>query len=107
VARIAIPKASGAGQPARFISYFFHGLRYIRNDQPTRVYLPGKAVWGFAGGAAVMLYAVFGGQIYNTGDTGIAILYTSRGLGTLVGTLSMKLFSSSRLPQLGRGSLVV
>jgi|GEM_PF-3253229 hypothetical protein len=54
-----------------------------------------------------MLYAVFGGQIYNTGDTGIAILYTSRGLGTLVGTLSMKLFSSSRLPQLGRGSLVV
>lgn len=106
VARIALPKASGAGQPVRFFSDFLEGLRYIRMDQPTRVYLPGKAVWGLAGGAAVMLYAVFGGQIYRAGDTGIAILYTARGLGTIIGTLGMKLFSSSRLPQLRSGILI-
>lgn len=106
VARIALPRASGAGQPVRFFSDFIEGLKYIRTDRPTRVFLPGKAAWAIAGGAAVMLYAVFGGQIYQAGDTGIAVLYTSRGLGTLIGTVGMKMFSSSSLPQLRRGILL-
>ncbi len=106
VARIAIPAAAGAGQPVRFLSDFIEGLKYIGRDRPTRVYLPGKATWGLAGGGAVLLYAVFGGQVYRAGDTGIAILYTARGVGTLLGAVFIKLFSTMRLGQLRRGILI-
>ena len=106
VSRIAIPAAAGAGQPVRFLSDFIEGLKYIGRDRATRVYLPGKATWGLAGGGAVLLYAVFGGQVYRAGDTGIAILYTARGLGTLLGAVFIKLFSTIRLGQLRRGILI-
>ncbi len=106
VARIAIPAAAGAGQPVRFLSDFIEGLKYIGRDRSTRVYLPGKATWGLAGGGAVLLYAVFGGQVYRAGDTGIAILYTARGLGTLMGAVFIKLFDTIRLDQLRTGILI-
>lgn len=106
VARIAIPAASGAGQPVRFLSDFIEGMKYIGRDRPTRVYLPGKATWGLAGGGAVLLYAVFGGQVYRAGDTGIAILYTARGIGTLLGAVFIKFFDTIRLGRLRTGILV-
>ena len=106
VARISIPAAAGAGLPARFFSDFIEGLKYIGRDRPTRVYLPGKATWGLAGGGAVLLYAVFGGQVYRAGDTGIAILYTARGLGTLLGAVLIKVFNTIRLGPLRTGILV-
>ena len=77
LARIAIPSAAGAGKPIRFLEDFIDGLKYIGRDRATRVFLPAKATWGLAGGGAVLLYAVFGGQVYRAGDTGIAILYTA------------------------------
>ncbi len=106
VARVAIPAAAGAGQPVRFLSDFIEGLKYIGRDRVTRVYLPGKATWGLAGGGAVLLYAVFGGQVYRAGDTGIAILYTARGLGTLMGAVFIKFFDTIRLGQLRMGILI-
>jgi len=106
VLRAVIPKASGTGQPVHFFSDFAAGLHYIGKDSSTRVFLPVKATWGLAGGSAVLLYALFGGQVFRAGDTGIAILYTARGAGTLLGTLAMKWFVSPGLPDLRRGILV-
>jgi MFS family permease len=105
VLRVFLPAGSGTGQPVRFFSDFVEGLRYIRHDAQTRVFLPVKATWGVAGGSAVLLYAVFGGQVFHAGDTGIAILYTARGAGTLLGTLGMKLFPSPLLNHLRWGIL--
>jgi hypothetical protein len=82
------------------------GFRYIQGDRPTRVFLPVKATWGLAGGSAVLLYAVFGGQVFRAGDVGIAVLYTARGLGTLLGTLGMKLAPTSFLSHLRWGILI-
>ena len=106
VARVALPVAGRASQPVRFIADFVEGLRYIRKDRATRVFLPVKATWGLAGGSAVLLYAVFGGQVFNAGDAGIALLYTARGLGTLIGTIGMKAFPAPQLPHLRWGILV-
>lgn len=106
VARIMLPVASGAGRPARFFADFVEGMRYIRKDRATRVFLPVKATWGLAGGSAVLLYAVFGGQVFNAGDAGIAILYTARGIGTIIGTIGMKFFSAPQLPRLRWAILV-
>lgn len=106
VARITIPSAAGAGKPIRLLADFIDGLKYIRRDRPTRVYLPAKATWGLAGGGAVLLYAIFGGQVYRAGDMGIAILYTARGLGTLLGAVFIRLFGTIQLNQLRIGILV-
>ena len=103
VLRIVMPKSAGMGQQPRFFSDFISGLGYIKQDRPTRVFLPVKAVWALGSGAAVMLYALFGGQVFNRGDVGIAILYTARGAGTLIGTIGMKFFASSVLAHLRRG----
>lgn len=106
VLRVVLPNALGTGQKARFFSDFIAGLGYIKRDRSTRVFLPVKATWGLAGGAAVMLYALFGGQVFDRGEAGIAILFTARGLGTLIGTVGMKYFATTRLFQLRRGILL-
>lgn len=103
VLRVSMPKSIGMGRKVRFFSDFIAGIGYIKQDRSTRVFLPVKATWGLAGGAAVMLYALFGGQVFNRGDAGIAILYTARGVGTLIGTVGIKFFSSLRLVYLRRG----
>ena len=106
VARIAIPVAAGAGHPVQFLSDFIWGLKYIKRDQATRIFLPAKATWGLAGGGAVLLYAIFGGQIYRSGDTGIAILYTARGLGTLSAAILIKIFNTILLKKMRTGILI-
>ena len=106
VARIAIPVAAGAGHHVQFLSDFIRGLKYIKRDQATRIFLPAKATWGLAGGGAVLLYAIFGGQIYRSGDTGIAILYTARGLGTLSAAILIKIFNTILLKKMRTGILI-
>ena len=103
VLRIIMPKSAGAGQPVRFFSDFVSGLGYIKRDRSTRVFLPVKATWAIGSGAAVMLYALFGGQVFDRGDLGIAILFTARGAGTLIGTIGMKLVTTPNLQTLRRG----
>lgn len=106
VLRVVMPVAVGSVQGVHFFRDFVDGLAYIKRDRPTRAFLPVKATWALAGGSAVMLYALFGGQVFNRGDLGIAVLYTARGTGTLIGTVGMKWFPALSLAQLRRGIFI-
>ncbi|MBT5873660.1 MAG: MFS transporter, partial [Candidatus Latescibacteria bacterium] len=106
VLRIVLPKTHATGSPTHFFSDFVAGIGYIKRDMLTRVFLPAKAVWGLGSGAAVMLYALFGGQVFDKGDAGIAILFTARGAGTLIGTLGMKFLPTPNLASLRKGIFI-
>jgi len=75
---------------SRFFAEIRDGLRYIRRTPLVLGFIILNVGWATGRGAGNLIYDRFGGHVYKTGehgDTGVAILYTSVGLGLVVGMI--------------------
>jgi len=59
-------------------------IRFARGNRALAVLLLSKTTFGVGGGAIVML-AIFGGQVLGAGEAGIGVLFAARGLGAVIG----------------------
>jgi MFS family permease len=85
--RIAVGRraARGARQPKRGAQEYLDGLRYIRSV-PLAVGIGMISVgWAIGGGAAQILFALFGEQIFHRGPQGIGNIWGFAGVGLLIG----------------------
>ena len=78
---------------------FRKGVSYILKDRFITALLLVKPGWAIGGGAILTLYTVFAKDVFKVGDEGIGILFMSRGIGVLLGSLLGSLVLS-RLKQL-------
>jgi predicted MFS family arabinose efflux permease len=85
--RIAMARraARGARQPKRGTQEYLDGLRYIRSV-PLAVGIGMISVgWAVGGGAAQILFALFGEQVFHRGPQGIGNIWGFAGIGLLIG----------------------
>jgi MFS family permease len=59
-------------------------VRFARGNRTLAALLLSKTTFGVGTGAVLML-AVFGGEVFDAGDAGIGLLFAARGLGALIG----------------------
>ncbi len=81
------------------------GLRFLRGHAGVRRALWVKAGWAIPGGAALLLYAMFGEQVFplnGSGALGVGILLGMRGVGALLGPLVARRSGGDTVPQLER-----
>lgn len=81
-------------QPREQVAHGEHGtgllgsirpvLHFARHSRFVSSLLLSKTMFGVGTGTVLML-AVFGDQVYHSGDVGIGILFAARGLGALIG----------------------
>ncbi|MBC7909031.1 MAG: MFS transporter, partial [Pyrinomonadaceae bacterium] len=72
------------------------GVRYVKRRPRVLALLLVKPAWGLGGGILALL-AVFGERIFpvgGNGATGIGVLYAARGIGTAIGPIAMRRFTS-------------
>jgi MFS family permease len=66
---------------------YIEGLRYMRS-QPLILAIGLVAVgWATGGGAAQILFSVFGGVVFHRGPAGIGVIWGSAGIGLICGAL--------------------
>ena len=76
------------GSIRKFFGEIKSGMTYIWQTPMVFGFVVLNVGWATGGGASNLVYDRFGGHIYKTGihgDTGVAILYTSVGLGLVIG----------------------
>jgi MFS family permease len=61
------------------------GLRYIRSVPLVMAIVLLAVGWATGGGAAQILFALFGGVVFNAGAAGIGVLWGCAGVGLLIG----------------------
>jgi hypothetical protein len=69
---------------------FRDGIRLVASRPRLQRLVWVKSGWALAGGAAILLYAVLGGQVFaiaGSGEAGIGVLLGMRGVGALLGPL--------------------
>jgi MFS family permease len=85
---LAVATESVAGSSvSKFFDEISAGLRYIRQTPLILGFIIMNIGWATGGGAGNLIYDRFGGHVYKTGangDTGVATLYTSVGLGLVI-----------------------
>src|SRR6185369_6115895 len=78
-----VERQTGPGR--RGVHEYLDGLRYIRSV-PLIVGIGMISVgWAVGGGAAQILFALFGGQVFHRGAAGIGNIWGFAGLGLLIG----------------------
>jgi MFS family permease len=75
--------APGGGRPG-IVESLLAGLRFARSSRLIAAFVLSKATFGVGTGVVVML-AVFGSEVFDSGDAGIGVLFAARGLGALAG----------------------
>lgn len=87
VKRPASPAASSYPLTfARHWADYTEGLKYIRQTPLVLGIVLLGVGWATGGGAAQILFSLFGQQVFQRGVSGIGILYSSAGVGILLGT---------------------
>jgi len=61
------------------------GLRYLKGTPLFLAIAMGHVGWATGGGAAQILFGLFGDQVFNRGAAGIGIIWSSAGVGLLIG----------------------
>jgi hypothetical protein len=56
--------------------------------------------WGLVGGAYQVLIVIYGARVFHAGDFGIGMLYSSEGLGMLIGSLIVAKYFNSNTDQM-------
>jgi len=80
------------------------GARYVAGNADVRALLIVKASFGFTLGGVLVLLAFFGEKVFAlAGGTGIALLWTARGLGSLAGPFVAWRMGGESEPALRRG----
>jgi predicted MFS family arabinose efflux permease len=68
------------------------GLRYLKGTPLFLAIAMGHVGWATGGGAAQILFGLFGDQVFNRGAAGIGIIWSSAGVGLLIGAAITYLF---------------
>ena len=88
IGRIAVPggfRASGAGHTVRPWRDYRAGLAYMRSVPLMMGIALISAGWAMGGGAAQILFALFGEQVFHRGASGIGSIWGFAGIGLLLG----------------------
>lgn len=94
--RIHVPARDIASRAALGIRGVLDGLAYMRRHNDVARIALIKGGWALVGGALLLL-TVFGDRIFrigNSSDAGIGILFASRGIGALAGSLIVSLIAA-------------
>jgi MFS family permease len=87
VGRISAPRrpVAVAGKARRGVEEYVDGLRYIRSVPLTAGIGMISVGWAIGGGAAQILFALFGEQVFHRGAEGIGSIWGFAGIGLLIG----------------------
>jgi MFS family permease len=89
IARISVPQGFRAARPARSGGRGWHdyieGLAYMRGVPLTMGIAMISVGWAMGGGAAQILFALFGEQVFHKGPAGIGSIWGFAGVGLLIG----------------------
>jgi predicted MFS family arabinose efflux permease len=96
--RMRVPRVEEASRAVIGLRGVIDGLTYIRGHREVARIALVKGGWAIVGGALLLL-TVFGDRIFRIGDSsdaGIGILYASRGVGALAGSLIVSVIASRK-----------
>jgi len=89
IMRMRVPRVTESARAALGLRGIIDGLAYMRGHRDVARIALVKGGWAIVGGA-ILLLTVFGDRIFRiggSGDAGIGILFSARGIGALAGSL--------------------
>jgi len=79
------PRTNAAGRRVSPVAQYRDGLRYMRSSPLVFGIAMLNVGWASGGGAAQILFSLFGEKVFNAGAVGIGVIWGFAGVGLLVG----------------------
>ncbi|TBX44246.1 MFS transporter [Bacillus thuringiensis] len=97
---IPIIKIKNILKDITYMQSIVEGYKFIlQNNLVGALVLVGMS-WGIVAGAYQVLIIIYATQVFNAGDVGIGVLYSTQGLGILVGSLLVAKYFSSNIERM-------
>lgn len=84
--KIPLIKNNTESKNATYIQSIVAGYKFILHNKIISALVFVGMSWGIVAGAYQVLIIIYATKVFNAGDVGIGVLYSTQGLGTLVGS---------------------